>query len=35
MERQNLLEVNLSNLVGANVAKLNALMQLAVRPLAK
>ena len=35
IERQNLLEVYLSNLVGDNVAKLNALMQQAVRPLAK
>ena len=34
-ERQNLLEIYLSNLVGDNVAKLNALMQQAVRPLAK
>ena len=34
-ERQNLLEVYLSNLVGDDVAKLNALMQQAVRPLAK
>ena len=33
--RQNLLEVYLSNLVGDNVTKLNALMQQAVRPLAK
>ena len=35
MERQNLLEVYLSNLVGDNVAKLNAFMQQAVRPLVK
>ena len=35
IERQNLLEIYLSNLVGDNVAKLNALMQQAVRPLAK
>ena len=35
IERQNLLEVYLSNFVGDNVAKLNALMQQAVRPLAK
>ena len=35
MERQNLLEVYLSNLVGDHAAKLDALMQQAVRQLAK
>ena len=35
MDRHNLLEVYFSNLLGDNVAKLNALMQHAFRPLAK
>ena len=35
MERQNLLEIYLSYLVGDDVAKLNVLVQEAIRPLAK